>query len=134
MSETTIALGELDRTVCENAKRFCQLYYDNIDKKRTQLGQMYNARATAVWNGNAMEGQQAIGEFLMELPKSEFRIKSLDAQHVNDKVTEGKQAMLLLVGGSVTFGVQVHCFTQSFIVAEDDGKWRIFADRFRFVD
>lgn len=82
MSETTIALSELDRTVCENAKRFCQLFYDNFDKKRAQIGQMYNAQAKLVWNGNAMEGQQEIGEFLKQLPKTDYRIKSMDAQHI----------------------------------------------------
>lgn len=44
---------------------------------------LYLDKATLVWNGNAVSGQAALGEFFESLPSSEFSIQTLDCQPVH---------------------------------------------------
>lgn len=41
-----------------------------------------------VWNGNGTSGRDAIGKFILELPVSEHKVTSLDAQQIlgNDRL------------------------------------------------
>lgn len=36
-----------------------------------------------MWNGNAVSGQDALGEFFESLPSSEFQVQTLDCQPVH---------------------------------------------------
>lgn len=42
--------------------------------------------------------------------------------------------MLVVCGGTVRMGDRTRAFSQTFLLAEDDAKWRIISDRFRFAD
>ncbi len=47
------------------------------------LTRLYLDKATLVWNGNAVTGHDALGEFFESLPSSEFQVQSLDCQPVH---------------------------------------------------
>ncbi|MEQ2189518.1 NTF2- export protein 2 [Goodea atripinnis] len=68
---------------CRYAEEFVNIYYDCVDKKRRNLTRLYLDKATLVWNGNAVSGQDALGEFFESLPSSEFQLLTLDCQPVH---------------------------------------------------
>lgn len=47
------------------------------------LTRLYLDKATLVWNGNAVSGQEALGEFFESLPSSEFQVQTVDCQPVH---------------------------------------------------
>ena len=47
------------------------------------LTRLYLDKATLVWNGNAVSGQDALGDFFESLPSSEFQVQTLDCQPVH---------------------------------------------------
>lgn len=49
------------------------------------LTRLYLDKATLVWNGNAVSGHDALGEFFESLPSSEFQVQTLDCQPVHGK-------------------------------------------------
>ncbi len=46
------------------------------------VGRLYMDAATLVWNGNAVNGQEAVQKFYEALPTSEHTIDAIDAQPV----------------------------------------------------
>lgn len=52
------------------------------------LTRLYLDKATLVWNGNAVTGQDALGEFFESLPSSEFQVHTLDCQPVHGMQTK----------------------------------------------
>lgn len=49
------------------------------------LTRLYLDKATLVWNGNNVSGQDALGEFFESLPSSEFQVHTLDCQPVHGR-------------------------------------------------
>ncbi len=49
------------------------------------VGQFYLDTASMVWNGHSVAGQDSIVKFLTNLPGSEHKILSLDAQPIASK-------------------------------------------------
>lgn len=47
------------------------------------LTRLYLDKATLVWNGNAVTGQDALSDFFDTLPSSEFQVQTLDCQPVH---------------------------------------------------
>lgn len=47
------------------------------------LTRLYLDKATMVWNGNAVTGQDALSDFFDSLPTSEFLVQTLDCQPVH---------------------------------------------------
>ncbi|XP_047013153.1 NTF2-related export protein 2 isoform X2 [Ictalurus punctatus] len=68
---------------CRYSEEFVNIYYDCMDKKRRNLTRLYLDKATLVWNGNNVSGQDALGEFFESLPSSEFQVHTLDCQPVH---------------------------------------------------
>lgn len=92
---------------CRYSDEFVNIYYDCMDKRRRvcsshlmsasdlfdgfvimnrcfqNLTRLYLDKATLVWNGNAVTGHDALGEFFESLPSSEFQVQSLDCQPVH---------------------------------------------------
>lgn len=50
------------------------------------LSRLYLDKATLVWNGNAVSGQEELNKFFEMLPSSEFQVNVLDCQPVHGKV------------------------------------------------
>nr|XP_047926752.1 NTF2-related export protein 2 isoform X6 [Anser cygnoides] len=68
---------------CRAAEEFVNIYYETMDKRRRVLTRLYLDKATLVWNGNAVSGQEALNEFFEMLPSSEFQVNVLDCQPVH---------------------------------------------------
>ncbi|XP_048883519.1 NTF2-related export protein 2 [Brienomyrus brachyistius] len=126
---------------CRYSEEFVNIYYDCMDKKRRHLTRLYLDKATLVWNGNAVSGHDALGEFFESLPSSEFQVHTLDCQPVHDQATQGQTTLLVITGGSVKFdGNKQHYFNQNFLLTaqasptSDQPVWKIASDCFRFQD
>lgn len=50
------------------------------------LTRLYLDKATLVWNGNAVSGQEELNKFFEMLPSSEFQVNMLDCQPVHGKI------------------------------------------------
>uniref|UniRef100_A0A665UMR6 NTF2 domain-containing protein n=1 Tax=Echeneis naucrates TaxID=173247 RepID=A0A665UMR6_ECHNA len=126
---------------CRYSEEFVNIYYDCMDKKRRNLTRLYLDKATLVWNGNAVSGQDALGEFFELLPSSEFQVHTLDCQPVHEQATQGQTTLLVVTGGTVKFeGNKPRFFNQNFLLTaqaspnNDQPVWKIASDCFRFQD
>ncbi|KAJ8282098.1 hypothetical protein COCON_G00046170 [Conger conger] len=126
---------------CRYSEEFVNIYYDCMDKKRRNLTRLYLDKATLVWNGNAISGQDALGEFFESLPSSEFQVHTLDCQPVHEQATQGQTTLLVVTAGSVKFdGNKQRYFNQNFLLtaqaspSSDQPVWKIASDCFRFQD
>lgn len=91
--------------------------------------------ATFVFNGIGQSGTPKIKEFYQELPTSEHRIQSLDAQPVVDNAVSGQLTFLIQTSGMVKYDNKPERpFQQSFIVTAQGAKWKIFSDCYRIQD
>ncbi|TNN38105.1 NTF2-related export protein 2 [Liparis tanakae] len=105
------------------------------------LTRLYLDKATLVWNGNAVSGQDALNEFFESLPSSEFQVQTLDCQPVHEQATQGQTTLLVVTGGTVKFeGNKQRFFNQNFLLTaqatanNDLPVWKIASDCFRFQD
>ncbi|XP_048031588.1 NTF2-related export protein 2 isoform X2 [Chanodichthys erythropterus] len=126
---------------CRYSEEFVNIYYDCMDKKRRNLTRLYLDKATLVWNGNAVTGQDALAEFFESLPSSEFQVHTLDCQPVHEQATQGQTTLLVVTAGSVKFeGNKQRYFNQNFLLTaqaspnSDQPVWKIASDCFRFQD
>ncbi|XP_028671893.1 NTF2-related export protein 2 [Erpetoichthys calabaricus] len=126
---------------CRAAEEFVNIYYETIDKRRRVLPKLYMDKATLVWNGNAITGQDSLGEFFEMLPSSEFRVNTLDCQPVHEQATQGQPTVLVVTCGIVKFeGSKYRYFNQTFLLTTHAVPtnslpvWKIASDSFRFQD
>ncbi|KAL1131080.1 hypothetical protein AAG570_012317, partial [Ranatra chinensis] len=120
---------------CRTAEDFTKHYYENLDKRRHLIQRMYMDTGVLVWNGNGTTGKEAIGKFLMELPVSEHTLNTLDSQRILDSAVLRKLAFLIKVTGIVKFhGKTTKTFTQVFMITNQDDKWKIVSDCYRFIE
>ncbi|XP_023781885.1 NTF2-related export protein 2 isoform X1 [Cyanistes caeruleus] len=77
---------------CRAADEFVNIYYETMDKRRRALTRLYLDKATLVWNGNAVSGQEELNKFFEMLPSSEFQVNVLDCQPVHGFL-EGELAL-----------------------------------------
>ncbi|XP_066570768.1 NTF2-related export protein 2 [Amia ocellicauda] len=126
---------------CRYSEEFVNIYYDTMDKRRRMLIKLYLDKATLVWNGNAVSGTHALGEFFESLPSSEFQVQTLDCQPVHEQATQGQTTLLVVTGGTVKFdGNKQHYFNQNFLLTAQTAQpnaqpvWKIASDCFRFQD
>ncbi|XP_069468724.1 NTF2-related export protein 2 [Ambystoma mexicanum] len=122
---------------CKAAEEFVNIYYETMDKRRRVLSKLYLDKATLVWNGNAVSGQEALMEFFDMLPSSEFQINVLDCQPVHEQATQGQTTVLVVACGTVNFdGNRQRYFNQNFLltaqVTPNNTVWKIASDCFRF--
>uniref|UniRef100_A0A8C6TSN5 NTF2-related export protein n=1 Tax=Neogobius melanostomus TaxID=47308 RepID=A0A8C6TSN5_9GOBI len=115
---------------CRYSEEFINIYYDCMDKKRRNLTRLYLDKATLVWNGNAVSGQEALSEFFESLPSSEFQVLTADCQPVHEQATQGQTTMLVVTGGFVKFeGNKQRYFNQNFLLT--CGRSPVTASDFR---
>lgn len=126
---------------CRYSEEFVNIYYECMDKKRRNLIRLYLDKATLVWNGNAVSGQDALGQFFESLPSSEFQVHTLDCQPVHEHATQGQTTLLVVTAGTVKFdGNKQRFFNQNFLLTaqasphSDQPVWKIASDCFRFQD
>lgn len=121
-----------DEAACTAASKFTKLFYDAVDRKRNKMNFLYTEGATLVWNGNVIQGTDAIAKFFEQLPHSSHSISSLDCQFLDG--SDPTHPLVVLSVGTVILGQMAHAFTQTFILILDDEKYKIISDRFRFID
>uniref|UniRef100_A0A3Q3WT03 NTF2-related export protein n=1 Tax=Mola mola TaxID=94237 RepID=A0A3Q3WT03_MOLML len=124
---------------CRYSEEFVNIYYDCMDKKRRNLTRLYLDKATLVWNGNAVSGQEALGEFFESLPSSDKFERS--TYSFSEQATQGQTTLLVITGGTVKFeGNKQRFFNQNFLLTaqatpnNDQPVWKIASDCFRFQD
>ncbi|CCD73516.1 NTF2-related export protein [Caenorhabditis elegans] len=134
--KTTQEINKEDEELCNESKKFMDVYYDVMDRKREKIGFLYTQVSNAVWNGNPINGYDSICEFMKALPSTQHDIQSLDAQRLPEGVTgDMSGGMLLNVAGAVTVdGDSKRAFTQTLLLGVEDGKYKVKSDRFRYVD
>ncbi|KAM9274528.1 NTF2-related export protein 2 isoform 3-T3 [Morus bassanus] len=103
------------------------------------LTRLYLEKATLVWNGNAVSGQEELNKFFEMLPSSEFQVNVLDCQPVHEQATQGQTTVLLVTSGTVKFdGDKQRYFNQNFLLTAQatptNTVWKIASDCFRFQD
>ncbi|CAO3622793.1 nuclear transport factor 2 [Cunninghamella echinulata] len=123
----------------KSTEQFVQFFYDNYDKQRSSLGNLYRNNSAILWNGNAFSGAQQYSEFLGRLPVSQHEIDVYDCHPIpvmNN--SQGTTGILINVTGSVKYGDHPNkrTFSQSFILMPDEvtvGNYYVQSDNFRFV-
>lgn len=124
------------------ARQFTKLYYESMDKGRTALNALYHDESKMTWNGNSVAGKAAILNFFAEqLPVTETTLLCFDAQSVSESLlnptaaTSGQQATILVTcSGTQKIGIkECYTFTQSFLLAAENNKWKIASDSHRFL-
>ncbi|XP_060105593.1 NTF2-related export protein 2 [Heteronotia binoei] len=124
---------------CRAAEEFANIYYETMDKRRRVLTRLYLDKATLVWNGNAVSGQEALAEFFETLPSSEFQVTLFDCQPVHEQATLNHATILVVTCGTVKFdGSKLRFFNQNFLLTaqttNSNTVWKIASDCFRFQD
>ena len=66
------------------SREFCDIFYDNFDKKRHALKNLYLHSAHFCLNGHYISGNDGIIKFLEDLPSSNTVLVSMDTQPVNE--------------------------------------------------
>ncbi|XP_048370976.1 NTF2-related export protein 2 [Sphaerodactylus townsendi] len=124
---------------CKAAEEFTNIYYDTMDKRRRVLTRMYLDKATLVWNGNAVSGQEGLADFFETLPSSEFHVSVFDCQPVHEQATQSQATVLVVTSGIVKFeGSKMQTFNQNFLLTaqttNNNTVWKIASDCFRSHD
>uniref|UniRef100_A0A0V0G602 NTF2-related export protein n=1 Tax=Triatoma dimidiata TaxID=72491 RepID=A0A0V0G602_TRIDM len=120
---------------CKTAEDFTKHYYESLDKRRHLMMRFYMDNGVLIWNGHGTTGKDAIGKFLMGLPVTEHDLGSLDAQRVLDAAVASKMAFLIKVTGTVKYqSKSAKPFTQTFIITNQEDKWKIVSDTFRLQE
>uniref|UniRef100_T1JER8 NTF2-related export protein n=1 Tax=Strigamia maritima TaxID=126957 RepID=T1JER8_STRMM len=108
---------------CRTAIDFAELYFKTLDKCRHKLAKLYMDDARLLWNGNCVNGNEAITMFYKNLPISETLVCSLDTQRVLGEAVNGQTTILVLVAGTIKFQEKLATpFQQNFVltVQKDD--------------
>lgn len=96
---------------------------------------MYLDNGLLVWNGNGASGRDQIQSAVLQLPTTNHRLNTLDAQPIIDETTVGQATFCITCGGTVKYnGHEVKPFQQSFIITADGDKFRIVSDIYRVQD
>ncbi|XP_077164428.1 NTF2-related export protein 2 [Paroedura picta] len=124
---------------CRAAEEFANIYYETMDKRRRVLTRLYLDKATLIWNGNAVSGQEALADFFEMLPSSEFQVTLFDCQPVHEQATLNQTTILVVTCGTVKFdGSKQRYFNQNFLLTaqttNNNTVWKIASDCFRFQD
>ncbi|RWS13322.1 NTF2-related export protein 1-like protein [Dinothrombium tinctorium] len=124
--------------ICDYGKQFAEIYYEKLDKARHNLLKLFHEQSTLIWNGNRVDGNGNIAEFLERLPSSETHLLSVDSQPVEDlPQIAGRRMMSVLCSGRMKFASSSNFvnFTESFLlIAEagaDSNVWKVISDTYR---
>ena len=118
---------------CDDGMDAVNKFYKFNDKRRHEMGNLYLDTATALWNGNLLQGNLNITKFYQDLPTSTHSVSSVDCQPISDDTT---MKLLISVEGIVQFeGMGPQNFSQIFIIARQvDTVWKITNDCYRYFE
>ncbi|XP_046997649.1 NTF2-related export protein [Schistocerca americana] len=120
---------------CRTAEEFTKLYYESVDKRRHLMSKYYLDTGILSWNGNGTVGKDQIQKFYEQLPSTEHRLTSLDAQPVIDVAVSSQLTFVVQVSGFVKFQDKAQRpFQQNFVITAEGDKWKIVSDCFRLQE
>ncbi|KZO96331.1 NTF2-like protein [Calocera viscosa TUFC12733] len=90
------------------ADDFVAVFYSNMDAAsgRPELVKMYRPTSTLVWNGNKIQGLEALNDFFSKLPPSKHEIQMYDCHPIpgTEGMNSRKASLLLSISGTVVHG------------------------------
>ncbi|XP_051163495.1 NTF2-related export protein [Leptopilina boulardi] len=120
---------------CRTGEEFTKVYYESLDKRRHLISKLYLDTATMIWNGNGVDGKDAIQKFWIELPSSDHNIITLDAQPITGPAVANQLTFLLKVSGMAKYqDKSPRPFNQNFLITAIGDKWKIVSDCFRMQE
>ncbi|KAG5451936.1 NTF2- export protein 2 [Clonorchis sinensis] len=124
------------RLASEAGQKFSSLYYRAFDKpSRPEIPGFFMDTVVLLWNGNRVEGNDAVVQFLNKLPKCSTMLHSLSAQPVHKSLSGDRLLVLVNVFGTIKFDQHnTRQFSETFFLTQKDDLWRIQSDTFRFID
>ena len=137
MTDSAEARKQLIDQACRTAKEFLDHYYVKVDSKRHAVAKTYLETATLSWNGNRVDGPEAIQKFFTDnVPSTSHQIHSYDAQPVLDEFVGGQKTVMVHVGGTVKFAndSRPRPFQQNFLLTAVGDYWKVATDVFRYQD
>lgn len=102
-----------------------------------QISRLYLENAVAIWNGNGLNGNNNIQDFILKLPSTSHRVLTFDAQPIVNEIAPNQNAIMILVCGKVQHfnsTTNGHYFQQTFVIYAQEDKWKIASDCFRIQD
>lgn len=93
--------------------------------------------AVAIWNGNGLNGNNNIQDFIQKLPSTSHRVLTFNAQPIVDEMAPNQNAIMILVSGKIQHfnsTTNDHHFQQTFLIYAQEDKWKIASDCFRMQD
>ncbi|CAF0794713.1 unnamed protein product [Rotaria sp. Silwood1] len=128
-----------DANAVEN---FSKKYYDILDTRRHNVDKFYQTQAKLIWNGNEINGQNAIGNYLVSLPPTKHHIYALDYFPMKDLFPDEDTTYQVFVSGAVIYGTpesttvtkEKRLFSHIFVLTVDiiTSTWVIVNECFRF--
>ncbi|QPG76223.1 Nuclear transport factor 2 [Brettanomyces nanus] len=112
------------------AQQFCNFYYDQFDKDRSQLGNLYRDHSMMTFESSQIQGGRSIVEKLVSLPfrKVGHRISTLDAQ----PASENGDVLVMVTGELVVDDEQnPQRYSQCFHLIPEAGSYYVLNDVFR---
>jgi len=116
------------------ADDFIAIFYTNMDAAsgRANLAKLYRPSSTLVWNGNKIQGLEALNDFYSKLPPSRHDVISYDCHPIpgTEGMNNRKPSLLLSVSGTVVHSKEaiVNAPPRGYDVA--DALPRIFSQTF----
>ncbi|ODV87029.1 hypothetical protein CANARDRAFT_16518 [[Candida] arabinofermentans NRRL YB-2248] len=112
------------------AQEFCTFYYDQFDKDRAQLGNLYRDHSMLTFESSQIQGARNIIEKLTNLgfTKVVHRISTLDAQPASENGD-----VLVMVTGELIIDDESNSqrYSQVFHLIPDSGSYFVLNDIFR---
>ncbi|THD21846.1 NTF2 export protein 2 [Fasciola hepatica] len=124
------------KVASEAGEKFSTLYYCAFDKpNRPDLPGFFMDNVVLIWNGNRVETQPSVVEFLNKLPRCTTNLHSLSAQPVHKSVSGERLLILVNTLGTIKFEQHpVRLFSETFFLTQDNSLWRVQSVTFRFMD
>ncbi|CAF1284708.1 unnamed protein product [Didymodactylos carnosus] len=138
---TTVEKQRKCREDSEAVEGFTKRYYETFDRRRHDINRLYHQTAKLVWNGNAVDGQEAIRMWLIGLPPTVHCVYALDYFSMKDLFPDEDTTYQVFINGTVAYGTsenasnkEKHMFSHVFVLTVDKttSTWVIINECFRF--
>jgi len=121
---------------------FSERYYNVFDTRRVDVDKFYQNDAKLIWNGNELNGRDAITRHLISLPTSRHQIQALDFFPMKELFPNEPTTYQVFTSGVVIYGApessnaqkEKRLFSHVFVLTVDVNSsiWVISSECFRF--
>ncbi|XP_042188412.1 nuclear transport factor 2 [Callorhinchus milii] len=109
---------------------FVQVYYQQFDTNRSELGSLYGESSCLTWEGQQFQGKTAIMEKINSLPFQ--KIQHSVTTHDHQPTVDGS-VLTMVVGQLQVDDDPVMGFQQLFVLKNMDKRWICMNDMFRLA-